>query len=125
MQLLCGTLEYCGSLKKKEKGNKREEVGFLLCPPSTPSVLALGSFPSGDEASGAALASVRRALRRPTSVCPPFPIPSFPAMRHRIEVGLLMGRIIFRVFGLGCYVKLFGWKVMGLQDKWVGMEWVC
>ena len=42
-----------------------------------------------------------------------------------IRVGLLMGRIIFGVFGLGCYVELFGWEVMGLQDKWVEMEWVC
>ena len=37
-------------------------------------------------------------------------------------VGLLMGWIIFGVFGLGCYVELFGWEVMGLQDKWVEME---
>ena len=41
------------------------------------------------------------------------------------EVGLLMGRIIFGVFGLGCYVEVFGWELMGLQDKWVGMECVC
>jgi len=40
-------------------------------------------------------------------------------------LGLLMGWIIFGVFGLGCYMELFGWELMGLHDNWVGMEWVC
>ena len=40
-------------------------------------------------------------------------------------LGLLMGRVIIRVFGLGCVTELFGWVVMGLEVKWVGMGWVC
>jgi hypothetical protein len=40
-------------------------------------------------------------------------------------LGLLMGRVIIGVFGLGYALELFGWVVMGLEVKRVGMGWVC
>jgi hypothetical protein len=36
-----------------------------------------------------------------------------------------MGRVIFGVFGLGCVMELFGWVVMDLEVRRVGMGWVC
>ena len=45
-------------------------------------------------------------------------------LQNMYTLGLLMGWVIIGVFGLGCAMEVFGWVVMGLEVKWVGMGWV-
>ena len=47
------------------------------------------------------------------------------SLQNMFTLGLLMGQVITIVFGLGCAMEVFGWVVMGLEVKRVGMGWVC